>query len=57
MVQRMKMFRCVFIFRVITAANVTACQAKAQMDPLVTGSQTLFTAIGVLGVTSFTANK
>ena len=41
----MKMFGRVLVLRIVAAADVTACDAKPQVKPLVTRFQTLFTAV------------
>ena len=41
----MKMFRRVFVLGIVTAADVTARFAKAQMNPIVADFQTIFTAV------------
>ena len=41
-----KMFGCVLVLRGIAAANVTAFQAQAQMDPVVAHFEAFFATVG-----------
>ena len=42
----MKVFRGVFVWRRVAAADMAARQAEAQMDPRGADAQTVFTAVG-----------
>ena len=46
MVRRVEMPGGVLILRIVTAANMPAFKTEAQVDPRVSDSQTLLTAIG-----------
>ena len=41
----MEMFGCVLVLRIVTATNVTAGAAYAQVHPAIAGLQTIFAAV------------
>ncbi len=49
----MEMLGGVLIFRAIAAPNVAASQAKAKVDPGITGFEAFFASVGRIGLYAF----